>query len=124
MRLLFGLRVIILSILTAATLPSLSSVVSVNDSVTIVSYRKMNVARLHSEHNNIIIVYWNLIRFLCLCNFKERVKESKHYRTFSLVLRYPLKKTMFCRPLLNFNIGKSEQHSQLPQKSVSSVILK
>lgn len=98
MRFLFGLRVIILSILTAATLPSLSSVVCVNDSVTIVSYRKMNVARLHSEHNNIIIVYWNLIRFLCLCNFKE----SKHYRIFSSVLRYPLKKTMFLSSTFKF----------------------
>ena len=98
MRLLFGLRVIILSILTAATLPSLSSAVCVNDSVTIVSYRKMNVARLNSGHNIIIVVYWNLIRFLCLCNFKE----SKHYRTFSSVLRYPLKKTMFLSSTFKF----------------------
>lgn len=97
MRLLFGLRVIILSILTAATLPSLSSFVCVNDSVTTVSYRKMNVARLHSGHNN-IVVYWNLIRFLCLGNFKE----SKHYRTFSSVLRYPLKKTMFLSSTFKF----------------------
>ena len=97
MRLLFGLHVIILSILTAATLPSLSSVVCVNDSVTIVSYRKMNVARLHSGHNN-IVVYWNLIRFLCLGNFKE----SKHYQPFSSVLRYPLKKTMFLSSTFKF----------------------